>query len=527
MLLHDMIRSAAGTRASHVAIICGDTHLTYECLDADSDACAALLTSLGVERGDRVISLLDNSLDGVVALWGILKAGATLVAIGPSVRAARLATILRDCAPRVVIASPQHAPLIAACVAPLAPAHTVVWTVPPPGLHTEPSIAQAIESLAYAPPVRQIDRDLAAIIYTSGTTGDSKGVMLTHRNLINTVGVISRYLGNHSGDIVCSALPHWFSYGLCQVLAAAFTGHTLLLEKSFAFPFEVLKSMVRHGATGFPGVPSMFASMLKVESLGSMDLSRLRYVSNAAAGIPPAHVLRVCEALPHVAFHSMYGQTECTRALTLDPSLARSHPHSVGRAIDNCDAFLIDDAGRILPNGSTGELIIRGANVSQGYWNRPDYTSAKFRDGPVHGDKVLHTGDLFQCDADGLYTFVSRTDDVFKCRGEKVAPQAIEHAICEIPEVAEAAVVGIPDATDGLAVKAFVVVREGMTLSEARVRQYCNSRLEAVMVPRFVELCLDLPKTESGKVRRAGLHEHTAVGFDPTFSPHTTLKGEA
>ncbi len=258
-----------------------------------------------------------------------------------------------------------------------------------------------------------------------------------------------------------------------------------------------------------------------------LDLSHLRYATNAAAGIPPAHVLRVCEALPHIAFHSMYGQTECTRALTLDPALVTLHPQSVGRAIHNCDAYLIDEDGRVLPSGSTGELVIRGANVSQGYWNRPDETSIKFRDGPIPGEKVLHTGDLFRSDAKGLFTFLSRTDDVFKCRGEKVAPQAIEHAICEIPEVAEAAVIGIPDAADGLAVKAFVVVREGMALTEARVRQYCNSRLEAVMVPRFVELCHDLPKTESGKLRRAGLHERQAEGTSAEAAPHTVARGRA
>lgn len=521
MLLQDTIRSAAATRASHVAILCGDETIDYATLDARSDACAALLSSMGVERGDRVVSLLDNSIDGAAALWGILKAGAVVVALGPSVRASRLAAIIRDCTPRVVIASPKSQPTITEAGALVS--SQIVWTEPPQGLHNEASLAQGYQSRMLAPSVRQIDGDLAAIIYTSGTTGEPKGVMLTHRNLVNTVGVITRYLGNHSDDVVCSALPHWFSYGLCQVLAAAFTGHTLLLEKSFAFPFQVLQSMARHRATGFPGVPSMFAAMLKVESLKDLDLSRLRYVSNAAAGIPPAHVLRVREALPHITFHSMYGQTECTRALTLDPSLVNAHPQSVGRAIENCDAYLIDDLGRVLPHGGTGELVIRGANVSQGYWNRPEHTAAKFRDGPIPGEKVLHTGDLFRSDATGLFTFMSRTDDVFKCRGEKVAPQMIEHAICEMPEVAEAAVIGIPDAADGLAVKAFVVVREGKTLTEARVRQHCNSRLEAVMVPRFVEWCHELPKTESGKLRRAGLHEQQAAGAGA--APRPTTRG--
>lgn len=522
MLLQDTIRSAAATRASHVAVICGDQSIDYATLDARSDACAALLVSSGVERGDRVVSLLDNSIEGVIAAWGILKAGSVLVAVGPSIRAARLAAIIGNCSPRAVIASPKSKAAMTEAFASCGIVPSIVWTEPPMGLHNEPSLAEVGARSTPAPNVRQIDRDLAAIIYTSGTTGDPKGVMLTHRNLINTVGVITRYLGNHPGDVVCSALPHWFSYGLCQVLAAAFTGHTLLLEKSFAFPFEVLKSMVRHGATGFPGVPAMFASMLKVESLPQLELSRLRYVSNAAAGIPPAHVLRVCEALPHVAFHSMYGQTECTRALTLEPSLASIHPHSVGRAIENCDAYLIDESGLVLPKGSTGELVVRGANVSHGYWSRPADTAAKFRDGPILGEKVLHTGDLFRTDSDGLFTFVSRTDDVFKCRGEKVAPQAIENAICELPEVAEAAVVGIPDTADGLAVKAFVVVREGMTLTEARVRQHCNARLEAVMVPRFVEMCLELPKTESGKLRRASLHERHAAA---AAAPHAETQG--
>ncbi len=333
--------------------------------------------------------------------------------------------------------------------------------------------------------------------------------MLTHANFVNTSWAISTYLRNTPDDVVLCALPLSFGYGLSQILTGARVGFTVLLERSFAFPLETLARMVKHRITGLPGVPTVFSTLLTLDALTTADLSALRYVTNAAAPLPAAHLRRLRGAFPQAAFHSMYGLTECcTRVCTLDPADLDRKPASVGRAITNCDAFIADETGARLPPGAVGELVVRGANVMRGYWNRPDETARCLRRGP-QGETLLFTGDLFTQDGDGHLSFLSRKDEVFKCRGEKVSPKEVENILYELDSVAEACVVGVPDAADGLAVKAYLVPREGAILSEPVVRQHCRGRLESHLVPKFVEIRDALPKTETGKIRRADL-AHTA-----------------
>lgn len=528
MLLHERLSRAAANHSQRVALIENETSVTYAELEARANAVACALQAAGVARGDRVLTLIDNSVDAVVAAWAVLKAGGVLVALGPGVRARRLRYVIDDCTPTCVIAGPESVAAVAEAFGGLSAPPKLFWTAPPKqgasgasGVSGVGNLAETIEGARAGSPPRvretgQIDHDLAAIIYTSGTTGDSKGVMLTHRNLVNTTGVISGYLGNTRDDVVCCVLPMWFSYGLCHVFCAPVEGYTLLIEKSFAFPMETLKRIERHRATGLPGVPTVFARLLRMMPLEGVDLSSLRYMTNAAAGIAPAHVLALREHFPRVNFFAMYGQTECTRATFLDPNLAATHPGSVGRAIANSEAFVVREDGSLCKAGEVGELVIRGANVMRGYWGKPDASAAKLRDGlfpgAIAGEKMLYTGDQFSMDERGLLTFFSRSDDVFKCRGEKVSPLAIENVLYEMPEIAEAAIVGIEDPGEGLSVKAFVVPKDGVTISEAMVRKHCNGRLDAVMVPRFVEMVKELPKTESGKLRRAGLKSGGAAG---------------
>jgi amino acid adenylation domain-containing protein len=506
VLLHHVLERAAGTLPDQLALIDGASCTTYAELDRAATCLAGALQAAGIERGDRVATLLENSADAVVAIWGILRSGAVLVPLPPLARPPRIAFVLRDCGVKAVVASPDAKPALFEALRSAGTNVQVFWSTPPRGCETEPSLRASLA----APPcglheLRQIDNDLAAIIYTSGTTGEPKGVMLTHRNLVNTSGVIARYLGNNPDDMVVCVLPLAFSYGLCQVLAAAQTTHSLQIERSFAFPYDVLRRAAANRATGFPAVPTIFAKIMQVMPTAGIDLSSLRYLTNAAAPMPPAHVRKIREVLPHAAFFSMYGQTECTRATYLDPALIDTHPGCSGRAIPNCEVYLVDALGTRLPAGSEGELVVRGANVMRGYWDRPVETACKLRDGEIAGEKVLHTGDVFRSDAAGLLTFVSRSDDVFKCRGEKVAPREIENELCELPDVSEAVVVGVPDDEDGMAIKAVVVARPGSTLSVAQVRQHCRARLEPGLMPKFIEIRAELPKTESGKLRARDL----------------------
>jgi len=177
----------------------------------------------------------------------------------------------------------------------------------------------------------------------------------------------------------------------------------------------------------------------------------------------------------------------------------------VGKAIPNCETYIIDEAGRRVGPGVTGELIVRGANVMRGYWGKPQETAERLRDGDIPGEKVLHSGDLFQTDEEGFLYFVARKDDVFKCKGEKISPREIEDVLYELEAVREAVIIGVDDPLDGQAIKAFIVPRDGCTVSENQIRQHCRNRLENYMVPKFVDIVSSLPKTDSGKIRRISL----------------------
>lgn len=516
-LLPQFLRDSAAIRADHTALIAGDLCVSFTELDRRSDQLAGYLHHKGLRRGDRVALMLENSIEFAIALFGILKAGCVFLPINPGTKSDRLRYLLQDSGAALLITSSALARQVLPA---LAPAGDQAQSIPtlwvgerlPMIIDGTREAVSFTAALAADHPVPAesslglIDQDLAGILYTSGSTGDPKGVMLSHGNLVNTSQVIAGYLHNHVDDVVLCVLPLSFGYGLTQLLTGALIGFTVVLEKSFAFPKDTLARMVRHRVTGLPGVPTFFSALLELKNLETVDLSSLRYVTNAAAPLATAHLHRLRHCLPHVQIFSMYGMTECTRISYLEPSELDQHIDCVGKAIPNCEAYVADETGRRLPAGEIGELVVRGANVMRGYWRQPEATARTLRRGP-DGETLLFTGDLFKADTAGYLSFVARKDDVFKCRGEKVSPREVENVLYELAEIAEAVVVGVPDAIDGLAVKAFIVLHPGAQLDNARLHQHCRGRLESHLVPRYFELRDNLPKTDTGKIRRTALAE--------------------
>jgi acyl-CoA synthetase (AMP-forming)/AMP-acid ligase II len=279
-------------------------------------------------------------------------------------------------------------------------------------------------------------------------------------------------------------------------------GGTLVLERSFMFPNLILERIQTERPTGFPGVPTVFAMLLQ-KDLGAYDLSSLRYITNTAAALSPTKILDIQAAFPTVTLYSMYGLTETKRTLYLPPEELVRRPSSVGIAIPGTEVWIEDEAGNRLGPDHVGELVVRGRHVMRGYWESPDATAKRFRPGPVPGERLCYSGDLFRMDREGYFYFISRKDDIIKCRGEKVAPKEVEDVIHQIPGIT-AVVVGVPDPVVGEAVKVFIV-RNGVTLTEAEVLAHCRARLEDFMVPKFVEFRDELPMTSSGKISRLGL----------------------
>jgi acyl-CoA synthetase (AMP-forming)/AMP-acid ligase II len=348
-----------------------------------------------------------------------------------------------------------------------------------------------------------IDIDLAMLIYTSGSTGFPKGVMMTHRNIVHAATSITTYLRNTPDDIILSVLPVSFDYGLYQVLMTVKLGMTLILEKGFAYPQVVLKKLVEERVTGLPLVPTIAAILLQLQNLKPGMFPHLRYITNTAAALPPAHIQRLQELFPHTLIFSMYGLTECKRCTYLEPEQLAQHPSSVGKAIPNSEAWVVNEQGQPCKPGEVGELVIRGGHVMQGYWENQEATDRVLRPGRYPWERVLYTGDLFRADQEGFLYFVGRKDDIIKTRGEKVAPKEVENVLYMLEGIREAAVIGVPDMVLGMAIKAVVVVPEGSSLDAQQIIRHCAAHLEDFMVPKMVEFRSELPKTTTGKIRRS------------------------
>jgi long-chain acyl-CoA synthetase len=506
MLLHEFLRDSASRTPDKVALVCDRQSYSYAQIERMASDLAAHLQNAGVRRGDRVALFLDNSIELVVGVFAALSAGAVFMPINPLTKNDKLAYMLNDSRATALVTQAtldnvyadalSKNETVRKCFVAGGDATADARIVPYPKLGAEAST-----------PVDPglIDQDLASIIYTSGSTGDPKGVMLTHLNMVSAGRSVSTYLGLQRDDVILCALPLAFDYGLYQLLMSMRVGATLVLERSFTFPVKVLEKMAEHKVTVFPGVPTMFSMLMNLGSLASHDLSALRKITNTAAALSEEHIRKLRALFPQAQLFSMYGLTECKRVTYLPPEQLDIRPTSVGRGMPNEEVWLVDEAGTRLPNGSTGELVIRGSNVMRGYWEKPTETAKRLKPGPIPGEMVLYSGDIFRTDDEGYLYFVARKDDIIKSRGEKVSPREVENVLYALEGVYEAAVIGVPDDLLGQAVKAFVTLKPGFQYTERDVIKHCTGRLENFMAPKYVEFVAELPKTDTGKIKKTGL----------------------
>lgn len=512
MQLETFLEQSARRLPHKTALVFGEQRLTYEEVESRCNRLAHALIAAGVERGERVAIYLDNTIEAVVSVFAVLKAGAVFVMVNPTTKAEKLTWILNNCqakalvAPAFKLAGLDHCwhetPYLANIF--FTGRSSVVADNAAKHFFNLDELISPQNGSPQAPHKRAIDVDLAALVYTSGSTGNPKGVMLTHLNMVSAATSITTYLESRESDVVLNVLPLSFDYGLYQALMTFMVGGTLVLERSFTYPHAVLERVVREQITGFPIVPTMAAILLQMD-LSKYDLSHLRYVTNTAAALPVEHIRKLRNLFPHVTLYSMYGLTECKRVSYLPPDQLDIRPNSVGKGMPNEEVFVVDDEGRRVAPGVTGELVVRGANVMKGYWELPEETAKKLRPGPVPGEMMLFTGDLFRTDDEGYLYFVGRKDDIIKSRGEKVSPKEVENVLCSHLAIAEAAVVGVPDAVLGEAIKAVVTLRQGVQATEKEILRYCSQHLEDFMIPQVVEIRESLPKTSNGKVNKREL----------------------
>jgi len=515
MLLTKFLERSAELYPNKVALICQDKKFTYIGIDSTANSFANALIDEGFQRQDRAVVYLDNSVESVISLFGILKAGGIFVIINPQVRARKLQYMLADCQARVLITDVKHLPQIAEVISNSSCLERIIITnyenirkinelIPYNRLLSYKAMVEQADTRRPIPPC--IDIDLAGLVYTSGSSGNPKGVMLTHQNMVSAATSIINYLDNNSDDILFDALPLSFDYGLYQVLMAFKFGGTVVLEKAFIYPEQIITTVVSEKVTGWPMVPTMVAMLLRLKNLAKHDFSHLRYITSTGQLLPSKHSAQLKAVFPGVKIFSMYGLTECKRVSYLAPDELLKRPNSVGKAMPNTEVYLVDDEGKeINEAGKPGELVVRGSNIMRGYWNLPEETNRVLRPGRYPGEKVLYTGDIFKKDADGYLYFLGRKDDIIKTSGYMVSPKEVEDVICQNEDVVEAAVIGVEDEILGQSIKAFVHLTETSKATERDIIKYCQKHLEAFAVPQNVTLCRSLPETESGKIQKREL----------------------
>ena len=505
ILVQNFLERSAERLPEKIALICEGQRLSYLEIDQKANALAQALIANGLQRGDRVVLYMPNSVELVISIFAVLKADGVFVVINSSTKYEKLFYILRNSQAAGLISSGNQNELFVNLETDLPELKIKILKGDKIGeiddVFSFENILNTFPAQKHIP--KNIDCDLACLIYTSGSTGEPKGVMSDHSNVVFAVSSVTTYLGNVEEDIVLNFLPFSFDYGLYQLLMVFMFGGTLVLEKGFTFPGLILKRIEEEKVSGFPGVTTVFNRIIQMD-LEQYDLSSIRYLTNTAEALPPAKILKLQQKFPNAKIFSMYGLTETQRTLYMPPEQLNARLDSVGVAIPGTEVWLEDEEGNRLGPGSSGELVARGRHVMRGYWNDPAATARRFRPGALPGERICYTDDLFRMDEEGFLYFISRKDDILKCGGEKVSPLEIEKVLYKLEGVIEAAVIGIPDPLQGQAIKAFIVSNNN-DLTSKQVLAHCRAYLEDYMVPRFIEFRDLLPKTTSNKIKKSAL----------------------
>jgi amino acid adenylation domain-containing protein len=507
-MVHDLLSAAARSGDARIAVVDGERELSYAELDARSSSLAAALIDRGVAAGDRVGLLLEKSIEAVIAIYGVLKAGAVYVPLDDQAPVHRLAYIARDAGMRCVVSSDARAGVCGELLAEGAPLETVIGA----GGDAEGSIEWlpwgAVD--AFLPTVPPIARDpdaLAYILYTSGSTGEPKGVMLSHANCLAFVDWAAREVGVMPEDRLSSHAPFHFDLSTFDLFAAAHGGAAVVLvpRDLSIFPVMLTRFIAEQAITVWYSVPSALTALVLRGELDATPLPKLRVVIFAGEVFPIKYLARLMELVPKPRYLNFYGPTEtnvCTwhevpRATPLTAELP------IGVPLPGVIAAIELEDGTQAPDGEQGELVIGGPTVMHGYWNDLQRTARTLRveDGVRH----YRTGDLVRRRSDGELLFAGRRDSQIKTRGYRVELGEIEAALNAIEDVVEAAVIAVPDETITNRLKAFVVT--AAPISSTQLSRLCRERLPSHMIPDEIEFRSELPKSSTGKVDRRALQQ--------------------
>ena len=503
--------------------------ISYAQLAQQARKFSGVLSGLGVGRGTRVGLILPNSPQAVVALFGALRLGATVVQNNPLYTARELGHQLADAGVEVLVCLDLVYDRVKAVRSQTAIREVIVTSVldelpgikrvlapytkkgkaATAGIGKDEPVKRWREVLGSAPPAPEAaevdaDHDLALLQYTGGTTGVSKGVMLTHANLRANVEQVRAWFpdADPGREVMMAVLPFFHVYGLtvCLLLGLRIGAALVLLPR---FDLDgVLAAVDKYRPTLFPGVPTMYVAINSAVEKGGHDLSSIKACLSGAAALP-VEVAERFERFSGGRLVEGYGLSETSPVAIANPIYGKRKAGTIGMPIPDTLARVADptDPSKTMPAGERGELALAGPQVMLGYWNRSDETAQVLRDG------WLLTGDMAVMDEEGYFSIVDRKKDLIIAGGYNVYPREVEEVLYENPKVLEACVAGVPDSYRGEIVKAFVVLRSGEQATQDEIREFAKARLAAYKVPRSVEFRDELPKTLIGKVLRRALVE--------------------
>lgn len=499
----DWIKRHAERTPARLAMVDAHTGRTFTYAEVNERAnrlASFLKDKLSIVQGDRVSILAQNSSDYYEVLFACGKMGAILNTLNWRLAVPELAFILDDCSPRVLIYEPAFADSVNALRAEIATEfYVVMGEQAPEGEWTyEGALQEGSPDGVDMPPLKYTDT--WAILYTSGTTGRPKGAQVTYGNFFyNAVGM-GRAIDLTSQDVNLNVLPTFHSGGLGLYAGPIFhAGGTLVVMRAFD-PGAFLRLIEEWKVSVLLLVPSIYLMLSQFPDFGQSDLSSVRHWGSGGSSLPPSLVHQYAEK--GIAIQQGFGMTETGPTvfiITKEDAVRKAG--SVGKPVLHTDVCIMDREGNVLGPNEVGELCIRGGNVTTGYWNRPEATAEALVDG------WLHSGDAAMYDDEGFYYIVDRWKDMFISGGENVYPAEVENVIYQHPAVSEVAVIGVPNPRWQEVGRAVVVVKQGQTLTEQDVIQFCQGKLARYKIPKSVVFIEALPRTAAGKVLKRELRK--------------------
>ena len=485
----------AAAQPRKVAVYWSTEKITFADIAKQVDAYGVRLQlDEGIGKGDRVGILLKNSPEFIYALYAVLKSGATVVPINTFLKAPEIQHILDDCALKLLLTTPDFDE-VTGKLERVKVVELEVLSASKDATQRVPTGGTGVPAWPELSP-----SDLAVIIYTSGTTGKPKGALLTHGNIGANVTSCIKALEETTDDRLTLLLPMFHSFMLTVgIFTPLSMGASIVLIKSIHPLKAAMREIITNRATIFIGIPQIFQALAEAKIPFWLHwVLKLRMAVSGAAPLP-RETLDAFERKMRFPLLEGYGLSEASPVVSFNPWNGVRKAGSVGLPLPDVEVKVFDDHDNELPTGQVGELVVRGPNVMQGYYNHPEETAATLRSG------WLHTGDMGRIDADGYIYIVDRRKEMLLVRGLNVYPREIEEVLYQFPNVREAAVVAKPDEKRGEVPLAFVSPVEGATLEPAEILKFCRDRLADYKLPREVRVMDALPRTATGKIAKLEL----------------------